>query len=357
MNEKTNICIVSFARLGDTVCKLPALWALRDAYPKARICLVSQYEREGTFVTSKDVLEGAGLVDSFEQLVVYGSRVKKWLNRAKLILRMRRIRWHLGLVLMPSYPPADVAIFNALERYLLYFDCLKIHRPTAESPFHWTKGRLDRLPHVADNMLETIASAGISVPLPGEGRFVMPARPVEAAWAKAFMSKTDLTDVKDFVAVSLGANMPANVWPAERYASVLTYLWRTYKVAPIFFGPASSKIETEALMAALPVKILCAGETIGRVAELMRNCNFYLGNDTGLMHLAVSVGLKCVMVSGARNAPGMWEPYGPGHEVLRAAVECEGCLRENCVERKKECLMRISVEEVQKAADKVYKSR
>ncbi len=351
-----NICLISFARLGDTVCKLPSLWALREAYPKANICFVSQAEKMRAFVTSQEVLSGTGLIDSFETFLAEGPRVKRWLTRMGLILRMRRTKWNIGITLIPSYPPGNFGVFQALARYLRYFGCSNIIMPKEITCFQKKSGRLVNLPHVSDNMLNLIKNLGISVPPPQSGRFYMPIQHEEADWAKSVVSKAELKGAKAFVAVSLGANMQSNIWPSSRYASVLEYIWNTHKIAPIFFGPAAAKPEIESSMSKLPVKFICAGEKIGRVAELIRNCLFYLGNDTGLMHLAVSVGLKCVMVSGARNAPGMWEPYGIGHFVLRSRIDCEGCLLEKCVERKQECLMNISVADVLEASKKLVES-
>jgi ADP-heptose:LPS heptosyltransferase len=350
-----NICIVSFARLGDTVCKLPALWALRGAYPRANICLVSQSEQAGAFVASDEVLKGTGLVDSFEKLVIRGPRLMRWLNRLALIYRMRRVKWDLGFVLMPNYPPATIEVFRTLKRYLHYFGCVTVSGSSEVAEFRRNAGRLERLPHVSDNMLESLANLGIPIPAPQTGCFFLPPRHEHTAWARSLLERDDLGGAAAYAAVSLGANMPANVWPSERYAEVLRYMWKTYRVAPIFFGPATSKREIESAMGDLTHKIVCAGEPISRVAELMRQCSFYLGNDTGLMHLAVSVGLKCVMVSGARNAPGIWEPYGKGHIVVRSIIDCEGCLLQTCVQRNNQCLMDIPVQDVLEAVEKVYR--
>lgn len=353
----TSLCLVSFARLGDTVCKLPALWALREAYPDAHIRLVTQAETRGSYVTSRAVLEGTGLVDSFDQLLIQGTRAQRWLDRLKLIARMRARTWDAGVVLVPNYPPATPAIFDTLARYLRYFGCRSIVRPR-RNPKHFEKsgGRLAPLPHVADDLLDLVSQLGIPVPPPQSGKFSMPRREEDARWAEAALARSLPHPPKGLVAVSTGANMQSNIWPVGRYAAVLKQLWQRHEIAPVFFGPEGFFGAIEAEMRELPARASCQGESIGRVAELMRKCSFYLGNDTGLMHLAVSVGLKCVMVSGARNAPGMWSPYGAGHEVLRSPIDCEGCLMEVCSARGNQCLMDISAGRVYAAAEKVFRA-
>jgi ADP-heptose:LPS heptosyltransferase len=329
-----NICLVSFARMGDTVCKLPALWAIRDAYPKARICLVSQAERSAAFVASHEVLKGTGLVDSFETVTVQGPKLTQWGNRLRVVARMRRTKWDLGIALMPNYPPADMAVFRTLRRYLRYFGCSGIFGPEEVVGFRRSNGRLEPLPHVADNMLASLQGLGIAIPPPHKGKFVMPIREEEAAWARDFAARHFHPQASGLIAVATLANRPANIWPIGRYMEVLKRLWLKRRLIPVFFGGSDlGRTLGHYLPPSLP-HVVCAGETVARASELARLCSIYLGNDTGLMHLAVAVGLKCVAVASARDAPGAWAPYGEGHVVLRSEVECEGCLLDACIEQK-----------------------
>ncbi len=80
----------------------------------------------------------------------------------------------------------------------------------------------------------------------------------------------------------------------------------------------------------------------------MEGARFYLGNDTGAMHLAAAMGRPCVAVFSAREWPGRWHPYGEGHKVLRFEVPCSGCRLEVC-DKELQCLKGIQVEEVYQA--------
>jgi len=81
-------------------------------------------------------------------------------------------------------------------------------------------------------------------------------------------------------------------------------------------------------------------------AEALRRCTLYLGNDTGIMHLAAAVGTRCIAIFSARDHPGKWYPYGQGHVVIRKQIPCEGCYLTVCEEHRMACLMEINVEEV-----------
>jgi len=85
----------------------------------------------------------------------------------------------------------------------------------------------------------------------------------------------------------------------------------------------------------------------------LKRCVFYLGNDTGTMHMAASVDIPCVAIFSSRDRPGLWYPQGTGHKVLRTNIDCEGCGLTECLDRKNECLTRITVQQVIEACESV----
>jgi heptosyltransferase-3 len=87
-------------------------------------------------------------------------------------------------------------------------------------------------------------------------------------------------------------------------------------------------------------------------AAALQLCSIYVGNDTGGMHLAASVGTPCVAIFSARDNPGRWEPWGEKHSVLRHDVPCAGCYREICFGEGLICLKSITVGEVFDSASK-----
>ncbi len=75
------------------------------------------------------------------------------------------------------------------------------------------------------------------------------------------------------------------------------------------------------------------------------------------MHLAVAAGIRCVAIFSARDWPGRWYPYGEGHRVFRADIDCEGCRLQTCTERGNACLRRIQADEVTAACEEILQQR
>jgi ADP-heptose:LPS heptosyltransferase len=149
--------------------------------------------------------------------------------------------------------------------------------------------------------------------------------------------------------------VPSKIWPQENYRAVGRRLIDEFGLTPVVFGGPEDRATGEALIGSWK-KGCCAAGALGvrEAAAAMKDALFYLGNDTGTMHLAAAVGTPCVAIFSAQDWPGRWHPYGAGHQVLRLSVACEGCKLEIC-NRKLECLRQISPETVFKCCAAVIR--
>ncbi|MFN8640815.1 MAG: glycosyltransferase family 9 protein [Candidatus Binatia bacterium] len=74
----------------------------------------------------------------------------------------------------------------------------------------------------------------------------------------------------------------------------------------------------------MPADLVVAGEPLARVAALLARAHRYLGNDSGISHLAGLVGARAVVIFGDTD-PAVWAPAGATVRVLRAALPCAAC--------------------------------
>ena len=100
------------------------------------------------------------------------------------------------------------------------------------------------------------------------------------------------------------ANWPTKVWPAERFAA----LFHALEVGPlrgavpvIFGGPGEAERAMAAtLLEILPDAINLTGLlSLPEVASCIQRCALYIGNDSGLMHLAAATGTPTIGLCGA----------------------------------------------------------
>ena len=106
------------------------------------------------------------------------------------------------------------------------------------------------------------------------------------------------------------ANWPPKVWPAERFAALFHALERgplPGAVPVVFAGPGEAeRAMAEPLLAALPDAIDLVGRlSLPEVAACLARCALFVGNDSGLMHLAAAAGAPTLGLFGPTPARGI----------------------------------------------------
>jgi ADP-heptose:LPS heptosyltransferase len=152
-----------------------------------------------------------------------------------------------------------------------------------------------------------------------------------------------------FLAVSQGTKIQANDWGMENWSNLLQQLTEALPGWGLLLVGSADEGERAGACGAVwrgPLVNLC-GKTSPRVsAAALEKAVFYLGHDSGPMHLASAVGVPCVAIFSARNLPGHWYPYGDVHRIIYHKTTCHGCKLTECVAEGKRCLLGITTEEV-----------
>ena len=161
---------------------------------------------------------------------------------------------------------------------------------------------------------------------------------------------------KSFIAVSVGTKMQAKDWGVENWRILLG---RLQSMLPqhgiVLLGSAEESAASELASANWtgPRLNLCGRCTPRESAALLRRASFFVGHDSGPMHLASAVGISTVAIFAARERPGVWFPNGDKHLVLYHLTPCSGCHLTVCVKNRKLCISSITVDEVLGAAAKI----
>jgi heptosyltransferase III len=111
---------------------------------------------------------------------------------------------------------------------------------------------------------------------------------------------------------------PPSDWPAEHFAAVIDGLAAQHDLPSLILaGPADDEVLTRlAGHIRQPVRVL-EGRPLTVVAAVLQRAQTFLGNDSGLAHLAGQLGLPTLALFGPSN-PAVWSPLGPQVRTLRA---------------------------------------
>jgi ADP-heptose:LPS heptosyltransferase len=126
------------------------------------------------------------------------------------------------------------------------------------------------------------------------------------------------------VGVHVGSGGAHKCWPIERFIEVIYYLWQRQSTVLILGGPAEEErlARLRRLLHSNPQPGQCEyliNAPLLTVAQRLELCQCYLGNDSGLTHLAAMLGLPTLALFGPSN-PMTWHPPGPSVTVLHEPV-------------------------------------
>jgi heptosyltransferase III len=345
--KRGKLLVYRFGQIGDTVAALPSLWVLREQFPHAKIVILSEIPGRRTHLPPEAVLPKTGLVDGFEKYPA-GSSLKNLLPAWRQLRQLRRQGFDTLVYLTPSHRTARQRLRDRWFFRLCGIKHIMAFRGFArELRPRRADGTLPILPPEADALLSRLRLDGLPVPPAGQGRMELCLTAAERETVRQWwQANGHATPPRDWVAVCPGAKLSSKLWPWERYAEVGQRLIARHGIFPVVIGGAEDQAVGLKLVAAWGTGLCAAGQLkVRESAALMEQARLYLGNDTGVMHLAAAVGRPCVAVFSAQDWPGIWEPYGTGHHVLRFEVPCAGCRLSVC-DQDLRCLRGIEVERV-----------
>jgi len=116
---------------------------------------------------------------------------------------------------------------------------------------------------------------------------------------------------RDTVALHPGSGGPGKNWPFSGFTVLAGLLSRAGYTVRWIIGPAEEDL-------ALPFAAEAWRNTpLADLAAALRDCRLFVGNDSGVSHLAAAAGCATVALFGATD-PGVWAPRGPRVRVLQA---------------------------------------
>ncbi len=348
MASPGRILVFRVGQLGDTLVSLPALWTIRERHPDSGIVLLTDNHPGRDYVSSWEILERTGI---FSSVATYDANVSMWSGwpgRLRLALQIRRLQPERLYYLAPAR-----RTIAQIRRDAFFFRTLcgikdVIGMPESESVImpRDAHGKPERLEAEYDRLFRLAGGTGPA------SRFDIPISEREKASIDLIWRDHKLNSSGEVIAMAPGAKYQAKRWPADRYLLLGKQLLAAVPDSSILLvgGREDSNVCAEVNRGLGSRAVYLAGRlTVLESGELLRRCSLYVGNDSGPMHLAAISGTPCVALFSARDNPGIWEPFGDNHIILRRDVPCAGCLLTECEENALRCLTEIGVEDVLQA--------
>lgn len=339
--ERKRILVLRYRFIGDTILTVPFLRNLRRAEPDARIVWV-------VAPGSSDVVRGIPYVDDllyWDPVTIHadsrgGHRTlaAKW----AFVRALRKERFHKVYVLKRSLSSAVIALLTG-ARERIGFD---------------TEGRgillTKRVPyrhdqHEVRNFLDVLRADGIDAQ---DDFLEIWTTPEEDAAAAKLLADAGVPAGKGLVALHPFAAISRRGWPLENFAE-LAGLLQAQGFTPVVLGAPGDRKNfdkvrelfgegTADLVGKCPLRVTMA---------LMKRCSLFVGNDSGVMHLAAASGIPLVALFGPQS-PVKFGPWSERAVVMYKGFPCSPCRQKFFTEcepsprMRPACVEAITVEEV-----------
>jgi heptosyltransferase I len=316
--DPESLLIVRLGAMGDIIHTLPAVTALRNALPNARIGWIVE-ERWAEILCTKNFAR-SGARNPARPLVdfVHAVDTKAWRKSFLSKTTQRQISSALHEVRDLKY---EIAVdFQGALKSAVIARCSGAETIVGSERPRETPARVFYSPRIATlktHVVEQYHSLaegviGKSLSIPG---VEFPHDPhAEADIAKKLAGLGE----KQFAIITPGAGWGAKQWPPERYGAVASALADDGLIPLINCGPGEEDI-AQAVQAASNGKSHLISCSIAELIALTRGARLFIGGDTGPLHLAAALQIPVVALFGPTD-PARNGPYGTRSIVLRNAA-------------------------------------
>ncbi len=336
--------------IGDVCLTFPALQSLRAKYPSARITAVVR-------APANEILTGHPAIDTVIQ-IPFASDAGV-LEKIRFGRNLRKYAFDLAVVFPNSLQSAILVFLSRTPVRLGYNTEGRGWFLTHPLPMNSQKKRSENRVDYFVNILQSLQCPGLpkdcEPPTPQTGD-----RPIES-----LLAAMDIGENERLVAVHPVASKPERGWHLERFGELCRQLLASENLTVVLLGTQGERSHLE------KIEKVCTGQSLKiipkmnlrEIALLLNHCCLFIGNDSGMMHLAATVDTPVVGIFG----PGSPATSGPQLPEERKALvtkdySCSPCRQrffkecEPSQNNKPFCLEDIQVEEVLSAVEQLLHS-
>jgi heptosyltransferase III len=290
------ILVVRGGAIGDFILTLPALKALRDKHPNARIEILG-YQHIAALAENRFYAEAVRSIE-------YGALSSFFAKNAELSAELADYFASFDLVLSYLYDPDGVFEGNL--------------RSCGARNFVRGPATINNSQHAARQLAQPVQQLGIEV--------------TDFA-ARLYPSRSDRDSAgtlltgreKPIVALHPGSGSEKKNWPIQSWMALGNQLftWKNFQgTVVVVAGEADQNqtVELESRWKSSRVRVLTAKNLPLPVLAAVLEHAIFIGHDSGISHLAAAAGATCILLFGPTD-PAVWAPLNKNVQVLRAAAD------------------------------------
>ncbi len=340
MTATTKILLLKMSALGDVVHTLPTLETLRANHPDAYIAWMIE-ER------FQCLIEGHPALD--EIIPVNTKRWRREINFKsaseifKVLRKIRKRKFDIILDLHGLIKSGVIAYATGASRRVGFSaaNC----KETASALFNNLKApEVDPELHVVSANLEVLRTA-----IPCENLrhdFTLPHSDSAEKKIDRFIKLHAGLQENPVVAVNPGAGFESKRWSPEKFSALADELTTQFGFSVLLtWGPGEEKMVRQISNEMKQVCWIAPPTTIIESIALYRRMAFFIGNDSGPLHLSSALGIPGIALFGPTN-PARNGPFGSHVQTEFKRLPCSFCWKRTCPLGTNECMNSIEVADI-----------
>lgn len=366
LNPK-KILVRSTNWIGDAVMTTPAVHTIRENFPDAEITMLAVPWVADIFRVSPDV----------DHLIIYDKKnlyAGKLKGPLSLAGDLKKYRFDAAILLQNAFEAAFLVKMAGIPIRAGYRrdgrGVLLSHGVTI--------GEETKKKHQVHYYQDMLKSLGLT---PGPDHLRLPLPDDLVQWAKALVDYLKYQSPDFILEEQLGDELPglgelqalktdgppvpvigfnpgaafgpAKQWPVEKFAQLAAIISHNYQKTGcliMVFGTgvdsaAARKIREFSIRTPFHVQDMTGKTNLKQAMALIKCCDAFVTNDSGLMHVAAGLGTPSVAIFGSTDhvATG---PYSKNSVILRREMECSPCMQTHCPKGHLQCLESIGSKDV-----------
>lgn len=342
------ILILRMDGLGDLVLSSAAIREIRRGFPNAEITLAVGSWNE----------EIANCIPYYDNLIVHdcflfsffrGNRKIRFKEELEFVKKLRRTKYDLGIDLR-----GDLLSIIPLFLSGAKFRFAKDTRGGGFLLTHIVKWNRRCIKHEKDKTLRYVEALGIPV---ANEDLELHIQKKNIEYVESYLWEKGVKQFDLLVTIAPCALYYWRSWRPERFAQVALRIANDYKCKVVLVGTRGDRGILDEINELADCKTInSAGDlTLTQVVALIGHSAVFIGNDSGLTHIAAALKTPMIQLFG----PGEPEKFGytGDKNILLMKTDCpyHPCTQQVCKYQERWCMDQISVDDVMGAFDKIVK--
>ena len=339
--DVSRVLVVRLRSIGDTVLTTPTLYALKRFLPHVQLDILLE-----DWVAP--VLEGFSHVDHVISVAPNSAT-----SRVRTARKLRGRRYDVVYNLHGGTTATFLTRATGAKHRVGYaqYQYARLHQHLAPSAAAlWGKTKT----HSVEQQLALAGWTGVPVSDRPATQLCVTTAASNSICAR--LATSGIEAKKDFALIHPAAAFATKQWAAERFAKLVDVLFDCGLPSVVIAAKREAAVAAEVKRNSKAPVVIYDDLSLPEVTALASEARLFVGNDSGIAHMAAAVGAPSVVIFGSSNVD-HWRPWANAPaQVVREELECQPCHGYFCEKfEHPECILRLPVEKVLSAVQRVLR--